>query len=315
MRIFIAGATGVLGRRVVRQLIEKGHQVVGLSRSVQNTIWLSGQGALPRQGSLFNPEQLIEISADCDATLHLATAIPTKSRTTAKDWAMNDRIRREGTQNLVQAALENKHAFFLQESFTLLYGDQRGGWVDEDADLPESQIEPLKSAVDMEGIVHRAQHEGLAAIILRFGRFYSYDSAHTQSLFQMTKKGLFPIIGRGEYYWHLIHVDDAAGAVVKAVDSHRECADMIFNICDDVPVLFSTYLEYVAERLKANQPFRIPEWMARLMLGASTVAALKISLRCRSERFRSATGWEPEYLSYCDGIPSEIEKWQSLNGS
>jgi nucleoside-diphosphate-sugar epimerase len=192
MRVFIAGATGVLGRRVVQRLIANGHQVVGLSRSARNRDWLRQQGAVPREGDLFNREELNHISADCEATLHLATAMPTKTRTNSQDWALNDRIRREGTENLVAAALRNQHKFYLQQSITLIYGDQGGDWVDETVSLPKKQVDILDSAVDMEHIVRQAENEGLAATILRFGTFYSHDSAHTQGMFQTVKKGFFP---------------------------------------------------------------------------------------------------------------------------
>ena len=105
MKIFIAGATGVLGRRVVKQLLANGQPVVGLSRSPKNTDWLTRHGAEARPGDLFNLEQMCALSSDCDAILHLATAIPAQSRPTLADWATNDRIRREGTQSLVEAAL------------------------------------------------------------------------------------------------------------------------------------------------------------------------------------------------------------------
>jgi nucleoside-diphosphate-sugar epimerase len=309
MRIFIAGATGVLGRRVVHQLIANGHEVIGLCRSAQNSNWLRHQGATPRQGDLFNPEGLIRITDDCDATLHLATAMPTKTRTTARDWALNDRIRREGTENLVAAALRNNHKFYLQQSITLLYGDRDGDWVDESTPLPEKQLDLIQSAVDMEGIVRRAGGDGLPATILRLGRFYSYDSAHTQSMFQMVKKGLFPVIGKGDFFWHLIDVDDAASAVVQAVGKYHSCLDQTFNVCDDEPVLFNTLINFVADTLGARSPFHIPVWLAKLMLGSSMVQAMMLSTRCRNERFKEAAGWQPEFPTYRTGIAAEMKKW------
>jgi nucleoside-diphosphate-sugar epimerase len=309
MKVFIAGATGVLGRRVVQELMAKGHQVVGLSRSAQNSDWLSQNGAIPREGSLFNPQRLAQISADCEATLHLATAIPTKTRTTAKDWALNDRIRREGTRNLVTAALRNHHKFYLQESITFIYGDRGADWVDETASLPRSQVDILQSAVDMERIVQQAAGEGLPVTVLRFGNFYSHDSAHTTGMFQMVKKRFFPVIGDGDFYWSLINVDDAAGAVVRAVEKRENCLNQTFNVCDDEPVLYKTYLEYVAATLGARRPFHIPRWLAKLTLGGSLVKVLTASVRCRNGRFKEMTGWEPRYPAYRQSVAAEVEKW------
>ena len=312
MKVFIAGATGVLGRRVVKKLIADGHEVVGLSRSSQNRDWLSQRGAIPRPGSLFDLEELCRVSADCHATLHLATAMPTKTRTTAKDWALNDRIRREGTQNLVAAALRNNHEFYLQQSITLLYGDRGGDWVDESTPLPDQQVDILRSAADMEDIVRQAENEGLPATILRFATFYSHDAAHTQAMFGAVKKGFFPVISDGDMYWNLIHVHDAATAVALTVEKRHACLKQTFNICDDEPVLSNTYLDYVAARLEARSPFHIPRWLARLMVGGSLVDALLASVRCRNARFKEMTGWEPEYPTYREGIAAEVDKWQAM---
>jgi len=312
MKVFIAGATGVLGRRVVKRLIADGHEVVGLSRSSQNRDWLSQHGAIPREGDLFNLEELCQVSADCQATLHLATAMPAKTRTTAKDWALNDRIRREGTQNLVGAALRNNHEFYVQQSITLLYGDRGGDWVDESAPLPEKQVDILRSALDMEDIVRQAEDEGLPGTILRFGTFYSHDAAHTQAMFQAVKKGFFPVIGDGNMYWNLINVHDAASAVAVAVEKRATCLKQTFNICDDEPVLSNAYLDHIAARLEARSPFHIPPWLAKLMLGASLVDALLASVRCRNARFKDMTGWEPEYPTYREGIAAEVDKWQAM---
>lgn len=309
MKIFIAGATGVLGRRVVKELMANGHQVVGLSRSPQNRAWLSQHGAIPREADLFNPEQVSEAAAGCKATLHLATAIPTKSRTTAKDWALNDRIRREGTQNLVAAALRHNHKFYLQQSVTLIYGHRQGSWVDESATLPQKQVDIVQSAVEMEQIVRRAMDEGLPAATLRFGSFYSHDSAQTQGMFQMMKKGFFPVIGDGSNYVNLINVDDAAGAVVRAVENQEACRGQTFNVCDDEPVELKTYLNFVADTLGVRRPFHIPPWLARLLAGGPVVDVLLASVRCRNERFKTATGWQPRYPTYQEGIPAAVKQW------
>jgi len=153
MKVFIIGATGVLGRRVVKLLTANGHQVVGLSRSRKNADWLSQHGAEPRAGDLFNLEQVCQLSAGCDAFLHLATAIPNKSRSTPTDWAINDRLRRAGTQILVAAALRNHCRLYVQQSITFIYGDTQGAWVDERAPISTHIGGILQSAVDMEQIV------------------------------------------------------------------------------------------------------------------------------------------------------------------
>ena len=131
MRVFVAGATGVLGQRVVKLLREAHHDVVGLSRSQSNKEWLEVQGAEARAGDLFDTKRLIEITSDCEAILHLATAIPKKSKSSLADWTLNDRIRTEGTRCLLEAALHHKVKLYLQQSISFLYGDHQGEWVDD----------------------------------------------------------------------------------------------------------------------------------------------------------------------------------------
>jgi 2-alkyl-3-oxoalkanoate reductase len=310
MRVFISGATGVLGRRVVKLLVENGHQVVGLSRSQANTDWLQRHGAEARQGDLFNQQEICDLAAGCNAVLHLATAVPTKSRTTPADWATNDRIRREGTQSMVEAALHNNCDLYLQQSVAFIYGDQNGAWVDETSPLPVQQVNILQSAVDMEKIVQEAMVErGLPAVVLRFGAFYSYDSAQTQAMLAMTQKGFFPLIGDGEVYANFINVDDAANAVLSSIENCKNAIGQTFNVCDDEPVTYRELQSYLAEKLRARKPFRMPRFLARLMLGSHTVEFLSASVRCRNHLIKERLGWAPQYPTYREGYPAEIEKW------
>lgn len=315
MKVFIAGATGVLGRRVVDNLVADGYEVVGLSRSEQNAEWLEAHGAVPRSGDLFNPEQMSEITAGCDAILHLATAIPTNTRSRKQDWAMNDRIRREGTRALVQAALHNNCRLYVQQSITRIYGDHGAEWVDENTPLPEKQHEVIQSAADMEQIVQDAAGQGLPATILRLGIFYSYDSAHTQAMFQLMPRRSYPIVGSGDGYWSQISVDDAAAAICQVVRQPDACIGQTFNVCDDQPVQYGELMSFIAETLDAPRPFHIPVWLARLLVGNLTVGTLLVSTRCRNARFKNQTGWQPKYPTYREGIPVEVEKWlQAVKG-
>ena len=310
MRVFISGATGVLGRRVLRLLSERGHAVVGLSRSQNNSEWLEQNGAETRTGDLFDQEQMTELTADCDAILHLATAIPTKARTKTADWQMNDRIRREGTRALVEAAIRNKCKLYVQQSVTLIYGEQNGDWVDEESSIPAKQPSILESAVDMEQIIQDAiQQHDLPAITLRFGSFYSHDSAQTQAMLQLVQKGFFPIAGDGQVYWNLIHVDDAASAVATAVDNYQAGLGETFNICDDEPVYYSELMRFIAETLGARKPVRFPRFLNNLMLGSHVAGAIFASARCKNVKVKETLEWKPRFESYREGYRSVIGKW------
>lgn len=301
---------------MVKQLLGNGQQVVGLSRSPKNTDWLTRQGAEARPGDLFNLEQMCTLSSDCDAILHLATAIPAKSRPTLTDWATNDRIRREGTQSLVEAALRNKCRLYLQQSVTYLYGDRRGAWVDEQTPVDPHPGGVLQSAVDMEQIVLDAvQRRDLPAIIQRFGMFYCYDSGQTRTMFDLTRQGLFPIIGDGNAYWNSINVDDAADAVFQAVTNYHNGLQQTFNVCDDEPATFQAVMNYVAQCLGVKKPRHMPVFLAKLFVGPLLVNILLPSVRCRNQAIKEKLGWQPRYPTYREGYGAEVEKWKNTLSS
>ena len=310
MKVFIAGATGVLGRRVVRLLVAKGHTVAGLSRSRQNTAWLSQNGAEPRPGDLFNAGQMVELAAGCEAVLHLATAIPKKTPARPGDWALNDRIRREGTQALVEAALRNHCRLYVQQSVTFVYGDRQGAWTDEDTPIAADPGSVIQSAVDMEALVARNVRDNqLPAINLRFGAFYSHGSALTQSIFAAARRGQFPVLDGGGAYWSQINVDDAALAVLAAVERYPAGLGQTFNVCDDEPVTYRALADYIAQELGAPRPMALPAWLGRLLIGSGTVGALLASMRCRNQRLKDVLGWRPQYPTFREGYRAEIAAW------
>ena len=302
MNVFIAGATGVLGRRVVSELIGRHHRIVGLSRSDRNDALLKQLGAEPRAGDLFDPASVAAAAADCDAILHLATAIPPPTRRKASDWLLNDRIRREGTRNLLEAALKNGPKLYVQQSITFLYGDCKGEWVDESTPISSAQRPNIQSAADMEGLVARAivKHH-LPAITLRFGSFYCHDSPHTAVMFDLINRGRFPIVGDGSAYWNPIHADDAALAVVQAVEAGSQCAGRVFNVCDPEPVRYGDLVECIAQITGGPKPKHISPFIARFTLGRDTVQFFLSSARCKSDAARSDLGWKPKYPSYREG--------------
>src|SRR5260370_3920578 len=145
MRVFVAGATGVLGRLVVRELVARGHAVTGLARSPASEAVLCRLGAAPAPGDLFDVDSLIRAAAGADVVMHLATAIPTGSRQTLCDWRLNDRLRTEGTANLLDAARRVRARFYVQQSVTLVHGSAGESWVDEDSPVIPHRV--LDSAV------------------------------------------------------------------------------------------------------------------------------------------------------------------------
>lgn len=298
MKIFITGATGIIGKRIVKQLVQDNYEVIGLARSDKNVEQLKVLGAVPRRGDLFRVEQLIDISSDCDAILHMATKIPLKPIPKAKDWAMNDRIRTEGTRNLITAADKNGIKTFIQQSVIFTYGDQKGADIYQERPLPDQVGDHLLSNVEMEDML--MQHPRLGYIILRFGWFYSADSAQTQQMLQMAKKGFFPVIGKGQYYLNMIHADDAANAVVHALKHADQLKRSIFNISDFSPIPMKEMITAMSEATNGRKPMHIPKALARLMTGKAAVDFLTASMKIQpSSHFGD---WRPKYPDFKLGI-------------
>jgi nucleoside-diphosphate-sugar epimerase len=298
MKVFVAGATGVLGRRVCQRLLTGGHGVYALSRSTANNEKLAAAGVEARPGDLFDSDALTRAVAGCDAVLHLATAIP-DGRSPARKWHSNDRIRTEGTRCLLASAQAAGAQLYVQQSIALIYGDRGGEWVDESATLPERQVDILRSSIDMERLVANAGNVG--TMVLRFGGFYGADSAQTRMMVALARRRRLPLVGSGDGFTNLIHLDDAAQAVVDAVDRHEGHLGQVFNIVDDEPVTSATLIHYLADVLGAGPPRRIPVWLAKLGAGAPAVNCLLQSFRCRNQRAKDALGWRPAYPTYREG--------------
>ncbi|HLQ42141.1 MAG TPA: NAD(P)-dependent oxidoreductase, partial [Thermoplasmata archaeon] len=209
--MLVAGASGVLGRRIVRQLVARGHTVVGLVRSDTSAETVRSHGGEPRTADMFDTNAVAQAADGCEVIVRAATAIPTKVRTGSGDWAMNDRIRREGTRSLVAAATHVGARAFLQESVVWAVGTLDGRPFDEDA--PPAGDPILASALDGERIAQEAgSAHGFDTLALRCGGFYSADGWHTRILAESIARGRPVLIGRQSPVWSLIHTDDAASA-------------------------------------------------------------------------------------------------------
>lgn len=300
MKIFLTGGTGVLGRRVLKLLSENNAEVVVLSRSAENAALIAQSGGTPFSGDLFSPDDLIRGTAGADAILHLATHIPRTPQASA--WALNDRIRTEGTANLLRAARANGVPFYLQQSVALIYGDQQGREVTPDTPLPEKQPAMLRSAVEMERLIREAAGDGLSYAILRFGNFYSADSAQTRGLLETFRKGKLPLIGKGDFFWNMIHADDAASAVAFVLFNRAKFQNKILNVSDFNPLRFSEFLHALTQGTHRDMPRRVPRFVARLLLGKDAFRVMTASYRITNAK--AMEGWTPRYPGFQEGLRS-----------
>ena len=304
MKVFITGATGVLGRRVVKSLISKNISVVALSRSSQNSELLKNLGAESKQAGLFNANEMVEATKGCDAILHLATHIPQKAMPRLKDWELNDRIRVDGTKNLVVAAVKNKIDIFICEGIADVHGQQNGNFVSAETAIPQQQIKMLESAVEMEDIIRRKLNPNY--LTLRFGHFYAADAFHTKDLIAKVSRGKMPMLGKGDFYWNLIHLDDAADSIVFGLDNFQKLKARPLDVSDFNPLLFSELLNRLSAITGGKKAFTLPLFIAKLILGKNTFAFLTNSFRLKQDPLLK--DWKPKHPDFISGIKEIINQ-------
>ena len=306
MKVFIAGASGVLGRRLVRQFAARGHSVVGQVRSAKAETAVREAGGEPRHADLFDAESLAIAAEGCDTFIHAATAIPVKQKTIPADWAMNDHIRRKGTRCLTEAAAKVGAKTYLQQSIAWVARPKNDSPFDEDS--PVVAEPAIQSAIDAEAIAREAESaEGFAVSILRCGFFYDSESAHTRMFADALRKRQLPIIGSGVAEWAMIHTDDAASAYVAAAEKPRSG---VWHIVDNELVPVNIFLKGFAARLGAPAPRRVPVWLARWLAGEQAVEYFTRSTRTTNARFRRDFGWTPRYPTYREGLEQIVTAWK-----
>lgn len=279
LQMLVVGATGVLGRNVVPMLMERGHAVRAVVRRPDQAERLRAGGVEAMPGDILDRESLARAAEGCDALLHLATAVPRPGQ--PADWAPNDRVRREGTANLLAAAAQAGARRYVQQSITFLYGDQGARLADELTPLQPAPY--IASAAEMERLV---QGSGLTWSMLRGGAFYGPGTGKEAFWYQAARAGSLRLPGNGEGLVSLIHVADMARAVALAAEAAP--AGAIYNVVDDCPVTYRELYGYVTRLAGGSEP----------AAGGAPVA----SLGCLNERLKAELGWAPAYPSYRSGL-------------
>jgi nucleoside-diphosphate-sugar epimerase len=298
-KIFVAGATGVLGRRAVKQLVDAGHEVTGIARSDDKAALLKSLGATPVQIDLFDLAAIKGAAAGHDVVANLATHIPHLSKAAFNGaWDENSRIRSEGSHNLVEAALANGASRYIQEAISFMYEDRGDAWIDED--VPMIIPELGEAQLDAERETARFTESGGVGVVLRFGQFYAPDAFHTTDMIKLAKRRVAPALGAPDSYAPNIHIDDAASAVVAAL--HAPAG--IYNVVDDDPVTKREFAEVMAAALGKKPPHHLPATAVKLV--GKKAGYLVRSQRVSNRRFKEATGWAPRYPSVREGLPQVI---------
>jgi nucleoside-diphosphate-sugar epimerase len=300
VRVFLAGATGVIGRRLVPLLLAQGHRITASARTPEKRSWLERAGAEPVQLDLFDGRAVSRAVSGHDAVINLATHIPASFVRIVLPgaWSENDRIRREASGNFAAAALETGAARFIQESFAPIYPDGGASWIDET--WPTRPVRYNRSVLDAERAVERFNAGGGAGIVLRFAGFYGADAFQVRDAIKMIRKGWGPLPGASDAYFSSIHHDDAATAVGAALGIPAG----IYNVTDDQPVTRREYADSLAAALGVPPPKLLPAWLTRL--GGSLAELFSRSQRISNRKLRDAAVWSPRFPSVREGWPAVV---------
>lgn len=309
MKVFVTGATGVLGSRLVGLLDDRGHDVVGLVRDEVGSATVERRGGTPARGDVLEPHTLAEPARDAEAVVHAATAIPTADRPTDGDWTRNDRVRLEGARNLVDVAGDAVERFYFP-SVVWLARQPDGSPFDETAERHPDRA--TRSAAETEDFLVAAGDEhGFDATVLRFGFFYAPDAAHTRQWGEMLLDRSLPVVGGGllgrrDAELSFVHADDAARAFADAIDAS---ATGLYHVVDDEPVTVAAFLRAFASLLEAPEPRRVPGWLARFFVGKVAADTLTSPMPTTNRAFADEVGWSPEYPTYREGLEGVVETW------
>jgi nucleoside-diphosphate-sugar epimerase len=302
MRVFVAGASGAVGRRLVPQLIERGHEVIGTSRSADKAESLRGEHAEPVVLDLLDADAVraAVAAAKPDAIVHEGSALAgmTDYKHFDRSFAQTNRLRTEGTDALLAAARENGVTRFAAQSFAGWPYAREGGPVKTEDDRldptpPPAMRETLAAIRHLEQAVVDA-----GGIALRYGGLYG--SADDPQL-ELVRKRRFPIVGDGGGMWSFVHLEDAAAATVRAVERG---APGIYNIVDDDPAPVREWLPALAEAIGAKPPRRVPRWLARLLAGESGIALMTEIRGASNQKAKHELGWTLRYPSWREGFPA-----------
>ena len=310
MKVFVAGATGALGRPLIKQLVERGHEVTGMTRSESKRELLRELGATPVVADALDPDAVAQAvaTAEPDVIVHQMTAIEASfnPRHMERAFAATNRLRTEGTDHLLAAGRAVGIKRFVAQSFAPWPYARTGGMVKSEEDpldtTPPAQVRTTLEAIKyLERAVTSAEWtEGIA---LRYGGFYGPGTSlgldPVGEQIEMVRSRKLPIAGKGTGVWSFIHIEDAAAATVEAVEHGRRG---VYNVVDDEPAPVSEWLPVLASSLGAKPPRRVPLWLARLAGGEVTAVMMSDLRGSSNEKAKRELGWKLRYPSWRQGF-------------
>jgi nucleoside-diphosphate-sugar epimerase len=308
--VFVAGASGAIGRPLVPRLVAAGHEVTGTTRFEERAERIRAAGARAAVVDVFDAERLRAevLEAAPEVVVHELTALP--ARLDFRDpetYAPTNRVRTEGTRNLLDAALAAGARRFVCQSIAFAYRPGGSRLKTEDDPLLDDIPGPFGGAVralrEMESMVLGA--EGIDGLVLRYGFFYGPGTQYAPDGAQVEdmRRRRMPIVGRGTGMFSFIHLDDAADATVAAVDRG---APGVYNITDDEPAELREWVPVAARAAGAPRPLRVPVWLAKLVAGKEAAAFATGLPGASNEKAKRELGWEPAHPSWRTGFPEVL---------
>jgi nucleoside-diphosphate-sugar epimerase len=308
MRVFVAGATGAIGKHLVPRLVEAGHEVHGMTRSESKQAMLHELGAVPVVADALDPDQVAEAvgRARPDVIVHQLTAIGAVDlRHFDRDFALTNRLRTEGTDHLLSAGQAVGVRRFVAQGVGG-YGAyaRTGGPVKTEEDpldpTPARRMRETLAAIRHleEAVLGARWTEG---IVLRYGVFYGPGTsmAPGEEQFELVRRRKFPLVGDGGGVWSFIHVADAAEATVAAVERGSRG---VYNVVDDDPAPVAKWLPALAQELGAKKPMRVPRFIGRLFAGEAGVVMMTDVRGASNAKAKRELGWRPAHPSWRDGF-------------
>ncbi len=303
MRVFVAGGTGVIGRRLVPRLVARGHEVTATTTSPGKLGLLTQLGA---EGVVMDGLEAASVgeavaAARPDTIVNQMTGLSERHsgkpnpRKPERFFNSTNRLRSEGIDHLLAAAEATGVSHVVAQGHASMNGIRTDGWVKTEED-PLEVLEGTKAINHLEDVVVRA-----GGAVLRYGGFYG-PGAHDDQV-KLVRKRLIPLIGGGTGYVSWVHVDDAVSATVLAMEQK---ATGVFNIVDDEPAPVSEWLPYLAECVGAKPPRRVPAWLARLLAGEMAVGIMTQGRGFSNAKAKRELGWELRYPSWRQGFKAEL---------
>lgn len=308
MRVFVAGATGAIGKRLVPMLVAGGHEVVAMTRSPGKTDQLGELGATPVVADGLDRRAVVDavVQAKPEVVIHQLTALAgfRDMKHWDREWMQTDRLRTEGTDHLIEGArVAGAHRLVAQSYAGWTYAPEGGPVKTEQDPLDPNPPAQMRRTLDAIRYLEQAVtgSDDLEGMVLRYGALYGPGTsvAEDGDIVEMVRGRKFPIVGGGTGTWSFVHIEDAASATLAALERGTTG---VYNVVDDEPAPVAVWLPELAEAVGAKPPRRVPTWLARQLVGAPGVSLMTCCRGASNAKAKRELGWRPRYPSWREGF-------------